>query len=121
MGQTLDDPSHSSRKEAQEMSISSQDIVYIEELFAPLGQITHRKMMGGLTMYFEGQVFAILDREGTLYLKAKGNFAEEMANAGATIFSDGKGGTMGYWTMPEAALDDADAVSDWARRALSHL
>lgn len=103
------------------MSISPEDIAYAEELFEPLGQITHRKMMGGLSIYFEGQIFAIFDRQGTLYLKAKGEFAEQMASEGAQQFSDGSGGTMGYWTMPDAALDDPDAISDWARRALSYL
>ncbi|MGR3660693.1 MAG: TfoX/Sxy family protein [Paracoccaceae bacterium] len=103
------------------MSVSPQDIAYVEELFAPLGEITHRKMMGGLSIYFESTIFAILDDEGTLYLKARDRFAEEMAAAGARQFGDEKGNTMCYWTMPEDALDDAEAISGWARRALSHL
>ena len=28
---------------------------------------------------------------------------------------------MGYWTLPEAALDDPEAACDWARRALDAL
>jgi DNA transformation protein len=103
------------------MSISPQDIAYVEELFEPLGEVTHRKMMGGLSIYFEGQIFSILDSQGTIYLKAKGDFAEQMANEGARQFGEGSGRTMGYRTMPGAALDDPDAISDWARRALSHL
>jgi DNA transformation protein len=103
------------------MRISTQGIVFVEELFAPLGPISHRKMMGGLSIYFEGQIFAILNQEGTLFLKAKGSFAEEMALEGSRQFGNNKGNTMGYWILPEAALDDPDAASDWARRALSHL
>lgn len=103
------------------MSITSDDIAYIEELFAPLGLITHRKMMGGLTVYCDGQVFAIYDSETVLYLKAKDAFANEMAAAGSTIFTAQSGKTMGYWTMPEAALDDDEAAQDWAKRALSAL
>ncbi len=103
------------------MSVTSEDIAYVEELLEPLGHVTHRKMMGGLSIYFEGQIFSILDSQGTFYLKAKGDFAEQMANAGARQFSSVSGRTMGYWTMPAVALDDPDAVSDWARRALSYL
>lgn len=103
------------------MSVTSEDIAYVKELLEPLGHVTHRKMMGGLSIYFEGQIFSILDSQGTLYLKAKGDFAMQMANAGARQFSSVSGRTMGYWTMPDVALDDPDAVSDWARRALSYL
>ena len=102
------------------MSVSDSDIEFVKELFQPLGALTHRKMMGGLTIYFEGQVFAILDGEGTLYLKAKGDFAAILAAGGARKFDAG-GKTMGYWTLPEAALDDPAAASDWARQALAHL
>ena len=61
------------------MSVSESDIAFIEELFAPLGLITHRKMMGGLSVYCDGQIFSILDSSGTVYLKAKGAFAELVA------------------------------------------
>ncbi|MBV1903310.1 MAG: TfoX/Sxy family protein [Marinosulfonomonas sp.] len=103
------------------MSISSDDIIYIQDLFAPLGTITHRKMMGGLTIYCDGQVFSILDSASTLYLKAKGAFAANMAAAGAVQFGADSGKVMGYWTMPEAALDDDELARDWAVRALNEL
>ena len=103
------------------MSISSDDIIYIQDLFAPLGTITHRKMMGGLTIYCDGQVFSILDSANTLYLKAKGAFAANMAAGGAVQFGADSGKVMGYWTMPEAALDDDELARDWAVRALNEL
>ena len=103
------------------MSISDSDIAFALELFAPLGTLTTRKMMGGLCLYSDGQIFAILDSEGTVFLKAKGEFATGLAAEGSRQFDDQSGGKMGYWTLPEAALDDPEAASDWARQALSHL
>lgn len=103
------------------MSISADDIAFIEDLFAPLGTITHRKMMGGLTIYCDGQVFSILDSANTLYLKAKGTIAADMAAAGAVQFGADSGKVMGYWTMPEAALDDDELARHWAARALNEL
>ena len=107
------------------MSVSDSDIAFARELFAGLGGLTHRKMMGGLTLYCAGQVFAILDGEGRVYLKAKGAFADEMAAAGAVKFSftdrHGKTASMGYWSLPDAALDEPDLACDWARRALAAL
>ncbi len=103
------------------MSISADEIVFIEELFAPLGPITHRKMMGGLSIYLGGQIFSIMDSSGTVYLKASGEFAQSMAASGSKIFSSDTGKTMGYWTLPDDALDDPENASDWARRALDFL
>jgi DNA transformation protein len=107
------------------MSVSDADIAYILDLFAPIGLLSARKMMGGLTVYHDGQVFAILSSSGDIYLKATGAFAQEMQAAGARLFSmvskDGKTRSMGYWTLPDAALDDPEAACNWARRALDNL
>ncbi len=78
-------------------------------------------MMGGLSIYRDGQIFAILDSNGTLFLKAKGPFAEKMANAGARQFGSDHGKRMGYWTMPDDGLDEPEVASDWARQALKNI
>lgn len=102
------------------MAISESEIAFVQDIFQPLGTITHRHMMGGLTLYFNGTVFAILDRDSVLFLKAKGAFAEELEKAGSRQFAFGDK-RMCYWTMPEAALDDPELASDWAKQALSYL
>ena len=101
------------------MSLSQQTIEHFADLFAPLGAITTRRMMGGLCLYSDGQIFAILDRYGTPYLRAKGAFADDLSAAGATQFGAESGKTMKYWTLPDDALDDEEAARDWARRALA--
>lgn len=103
------------------MSVSDADIAFAHELFGPLGDITSRKMMGGLSIYSGGQIFAILDSEAVPYLKAKGAMATELATEGARQFEAASGKTMGYWTLPDAALDDPETACDWARRALAAL
>ena len=103
------------------MSVSDSDIAFVHELFDGLGAITHRKMMGGLSIYCDGQIFAILSSGGRLYLKAAGAFAAEMAAEGAVRFEMEDGRGLNYWTLPEAALDDPDLACAWARRALAAL
>jgi len=105
------------------MSVSDSDIAFALETFDPLGGITTRHMMGGVSLYRHGQIFAILDSDGTIFLKAKGAFAARMQAAGARQFSSvdkqGKSRSMGYWTLPEAALDDTALACDWAKQALN--
>lgn len=103
------------------MAVSDTDIAFVHELFAGVGGLTHRKMMGGLSIYTDGQIFAIFSAAGRIYLKASGDFAGEMAAEGAEKFEMEDGRGMNYWTLPEAALDDPDLASDWARRALAAL
>ncbi len=105
------------------MAVSAGDIEFIQDLFADLALITTRKMMGGLTIYSDGLVFAILDASGQLYLKAAGDFAKRLEAAGSTLFTftgkNGKTRSMNYWTMPNAALDDPELAAEWAKGALN--
>jgi DNA transformation protein len=73
-------------------------------------------MFGGMCLYQDGTVFALLSSDGTLHLKAPGDIATELAALGGSQFH-----SMPYWTLPDAALDDPDIALDWARRALSSL
>ncbi len=97
------------------MAVSDADIAFVQDLFAPLGDITTRKMMGGLSIYCRGRIFAMLSGAGRLYLKSKGDFDREMAAAGGELFTY-DGGSMAYRSLPEAALEDAETACDWARR-----
>ncbi len=103
------------------MSVSDDSVAWALELFDPLGEITTRKMMGGLCLYYETQIFAILSSDGTLFLKAKGDFAETLAATGARQFGAGGTQKMGYWTMPDDGLDDPETASAWARQTLENL
>jgi len=102
------------------MSVTDAEIAFAMELFSGVGPLTSRKMMGGLSIYSEGRIFAILSSEGRIYLKAKGDIAEALAAEGSEIF-EMSGRSMGYWTLPDAALDDPDLAADWGRRALAAL
>lgn len=102
------------------MSVSDADIAFARELFAGAGAISHRRMMGGASLYADGQIFAIVGSDGALWLKAVGALAQELEEAGCRKFASG-GKTMGYWSLPEEALDDPELAGAWAQRALDAL
>jgi DNA transformation protein and related proteins len=93
----------------------------ISDLFAGLGPVSIRRMFGGKGIYHQGVIFAI-ELRGELMLKADQESAEDFAAAGCkqwvyTGSRHGKQVAMPYWTAPDGALDDADAMAPWARKA----
>lgn len=107
------------------MSVSDADIAFALELFAGLGPLTTRKMMGGLCLYRDGVIFAILQSDGSVWLKGAGAFAGRMTAGGWdrwTYSRDGhKTTAMPYWRLPHTALDDPDQACMLARQALDEL
>jgi len=108
------------------MAVSDAQIEAIHDLFAGIGPITTRKMFGGLGIYAEGTIFAVLMSDGTIRLKGVGEMAQTFDAEGWERWTYTRDGSdkitaMPYWALPDALLDDAEAASDWADRALAVL
>ncbi|MCY1125526.1 TfoX/Sxy family protein [Frigidibacter sp. RF13] len=107
------------------MSVSAADIAFAEELFEGLRPLTSRKMMGGLCLYRDGTIFAILHGDGSIWLKGAGAFADRLTAEGWERWTysrdGGKVTAMPYWRLPPGLLDDPDEACRWARQALAAL
>lgn len=108
------------------MSLSDEEIGHVTELFSGLGDLSVRKMFGGVGLYHHDTIFAVLMSDGTLRLKGAGAFMDVLDAEGCARWTYTREGSdtirsMPYWTMPDAALDDPDEAVAWARRALEHL
>ncbi len=107
------------------MAVSDQEIDRIRDLFAPLGQITTKKMFGGLGIYRAGTIFAVLMSGGILRLKAQGAMIDRMRALGCEQWTYQRPGrnpaAMPYWTLPDSAQDDPEEASALAREALRFL
>ncbi len=105
------------------MPLPSDARALIGELFDAVGGISTRRMFGGLAIYSDGRVFALMMSDGRLFLKAPGALAIALGAEGSTPFSyarkDGRVVVTGYWSLPLDALDDPEVAAGWARRALA--
>ena len=108
------------------MAVLARDAAFAEELFAGLGDLEVKRLFGGAGLYSAGVIFgAIMDE--TVYLKADAALSADLEAEGSVAWiytypSGPKAGQtipMGYWSLPEAALDDPPEACAWARRALS--
>lgn len=93
----------------------------IADLFSGLGPVRIRRMFGGKGIYHNGVIFAIEIR-GELMLKADAVSAPDFAAAGCRqwVYTGSRHGNpvaMPYWSAPDGALDDADEMLPWARKA----
>lgn len=97
------------------------DDEHIRDIFAALGPISIRKMFGGRGIYRDGLIVGLVLSTGELLLKADATSTPDFAAAGATQWSyeskSGKAATMPYWSVPDSALDDADELAVWTRKA----
>ena len=98
---------------------------FVRELLDGLGPVTIKKFFGGGGVYSDGAMFAMLASD-TIYLKADEALKRDLAEVGSGPFiwtpaSGPKAGQqveMGYWRLPENALDDPEEAVRWGRRAL---
>jgi DNA transformation protein and related proteins len=98
---------------------------FVRELFAGMGAVQVKRMFGGAGGYADGLMFLLLD-DDVIYLKADAALKRELAAEGCGAFvweptsgpRAGERVEMGYWRLPDAALDDPDLAAEWGRKAL---
>lgn len=107
------------------MALSEEDRAYARDLFSGVGDVTTRRMFGGMGIYSNGTIFALMMSDGTLMIKGAGPFVDRLEEMGCERWrytrKNGKGAAMPYWTLPGAALDDPEEAVALAREALQHL
>lgn len=96
-------------------------IAWIGEATEPRGTLTRRAMMGGATLYLDGQVFATVANDA-LWFKSDAVSDALWDAAGCERFSytfaDGRTATMNYRRAPDDVYDDADELRRWAALGL---
>lgn len=107
------------------MTASNEFHAFVAELFAGLGTVTVKRMFGGAGAYADGVMFALI-ADDVIHIKVDEALKADLAEEGCGPFvwapqngpRAGELVEMGYWRLPDAALDDPDEAARWGRRAL---
>lgn len=99
---------------------------FVRELFAGLGDVQIKRMFGGAGGYADGVMFLLI-ADDAIYLKADAALKDELRAEGCGPFvwtpdsgpRAGEKVEMGYWRLPDAALDDPDEAVAWGGKALA--
>lgn len=90
------------------------------DLLRDVPELTTRAMFGGHGVYSRGAIVAIVI-DGTLYVKTDDELAAELEALGSEqfVYSRKDGGTaaMKYWTLPDDAVENAQAAAGWIERS----
>jgi DNA transformation protein len=101
--------------------VALDDPERLKEIFASLGRVTVRRMFGGVGVFAEGVMIALV-ADGELYLKVDEETipAFRAERSGPFIYgARGRRIAMSYWRLPERLLDEPDELGEWARAALA--
>ncbi len=91
----------------------------LEELLAPVGGVTIRRMFGGLGIFRDGVMFGLVAQD-VLYFRADdaSKAAYEAEGSGPwSVHEHGRPMTMPYWRAPDRLFDEPEAFLDWALEA----
>lgn len=107
------------------MALSEDEIAHALDLFDDLGDLTTRKMFGGLAIYHRGTIFALVMSDGRTLIKGQGDMQTRFDDLGLARWTYARAGkkptAMPYWYLPDSALDDAEEAVGLAREALEYL
>lgn len=79
----------------------------------PLGVISYKKMFGGYGIFESGTMFALVPKDGGVFLKSGQANLSRFQEAGAT-----KHRRMPYYQIPEGVYSDNSQLLEWTREAI---
>ena len=104
------------------MKIGPEFLDFLQDLFGALGVVRARSMFGGVGLYIDELMFGFLDRDETIYLRVDDANRPAFEAAGSNPFryplKTGEEFEIGYWRMPEEALEQPELAAEWARGSL---
>ncbi len=98
-------------KGARQKTAGVEAAARLEQQLEPLG-VQARAMFGGHGLFKDDVMFAIVDSEGRLYLRADAGTAVAFEAAGSTQHA-----RMPYWEVPEPVREDDEMLRKWAATA----
>ena len=101
------------------MSVTKQYLEYALDQLDCVGPVAHKRMFGGVGLYFDGLFFGLID-DDILYFKVDDETRLKYENANARAFQPyGEGSySMSYYAVPAGVLEDRDKLKLWCKEAV---
>ena len=104
------------------MAFSKDFAAYVQELLIGLGPVRVKAMFGAAGVYVDDLMFAVIS-EDSLYLRVDSELEDQFRAEGSAPFifrtRAGEETALGFWSIPEAALEDPEEAEVWARLSIA--
>ena len=102
------------------MPFSEEYLDYVVDQLACIGEVTAKKMFGGVGLYHDGLFFGLI-ADDVLYFKVDDENRPEYKRAGAKPFQPygEESDSMSYYAVPIDVLEDVDRLRTWTRGAVA--
>ena len=84
------------------------------EKLEPLGEVTSRKMFGGVGIFESGSMFALVTSHGVPHLKVNESNQAQFDKEDAKRF-----GKMPYYEIPGRVLANTRSLRSWAKKSIA--
>ena len=92
---------------------AAESVAAFTDRIRPLGDITTEKMFGGYGVFESAKMFALVNSDCQLFLKAAGDEREKFEAAGSD-----QHGRMPYFRIPDPVLTDDHQLLEWTGAAI---
>jgi len=101
------------------MPVSKEYVDYVLDQLSCLGEVAHKRMFGGVGLYFDGLFFGLID-DDIVYFKVDDSTRRRYEAARTKPFQPGGEGpsSSGYYSLPVNVLEDLDQLKAWAKEAV---
>jgi len=95
------------------MAASVEFCEYVLDLLNPIYAVRERKMFGGLGIFIEEGMFALITSEDVLYFKVDESNRVDYEEAGMAQF-----GNMPYYQVPDEVMESPDQMRLWMEKSM---
>lgn len=103
------------------MAVQAQYLDYVLEQLAALGQVSTRRMFGGVGLYSRELFFGLIDDDTLFFKTDESNAAEYQARNMPRFMPPANRpvSPMGYHQVPADIIEDGELLVAWARKAVT--
>ena len=103
-------------------SKKNQDFLeFVLDQLSALRRVTGRRMFGGIGLYAGDEFFGLIDDDTLFFKTNSSNAADYIARKMPRFmpFPDRPEAVMAYYQVPADIIEDAEALANWARKAVA--
>ncbi|MBI1286331.1 MAG: hypothetical protein GC178_02025 [Flavobacteriales bacterium] len=100
------------------MAVSERTIQYAVDQLSEFGEVTTRKMFGGVGIYRNGIMFGLITSKNEFMLRVGDETRNDYENRGSKPLTHAKmKHAMPYWEVPAEIAEDRNELRIWAEKA----